>query len=120
MPNRPQIDASKAIAMAQQGISAPIIAERLGVRTPTVYRAFRKNGFYTKTMKRIECGPESNYPPEGKHKFDRKDEWKNDFDAEEREIAARRILPRDPCFRCGARGDVQCGCSKAPVGWRAG
>lgn len=46
--------------------------------------------------------------------------WKDDLEAEERAIAARRILPRDPCFRCGARGDIGCGCPKQRLGWRVG
>jgi hypothetical protein len=35
-------------------------------------------------------------------------------------IDPSRLVDRDTCFRCGARGDYGCKCSKAPLGWSAG
>lgn len=35
-------------------------------------------------------------------------------------IAEPIRVERDPCFRCGARGDHGCKCSKGKLGWHAG
>ncbi len=116
-----KVNEAKAIAMHKQGVKTKDIAYHLGCKQPAIYRAFRRAGYFTPGMLRSAVGPESNYPPAATdRKFGPTENWKNDLDAEEREIAARRIAPRDPCFRCGARGDFGCGCPKTPLGWRAG
>lgn len=121
MASRVQIDPDHCVSLAKDGLTARQIATRLGVRPPCIYRAFRRAGYATGGMKRRGIGPEANYPPSGNSRHSGPTEnWRSDIEAEEAEIAARRIAPRDPCPRCGVRGDIGCGCSKARLGWRAG
>lgn len=121
MASQPQIDPAQCVKLHKQGLSVKIIAHRIGCRPPAVYRAFRRVGYSTWGMKRRDIGAPANYPPEAKaREYGPTENWRSDMDAEEAAIAARRIPPRDPCPRCGVRGDIGCGCVKQPLGWRAG
>ena len=120
MATRMEIDAAECVKLAKSGLKVRKIAERMGCRPPAVYRALRRGGYATSGMTRRGIGPEANYPPTPKGAYNCSGTARVDIDAEEAEIAARRIQPRDPCARCGVRGDIGCGCTKAPIGWRAG
>lgn len=100
-----------------EGVTVQQIAADFGVKLPAIYRAFRQRNYRTEKMKRADEGANFNYPPAAN---DRQGQRKFDMEAEEAAIAAMRIVPRDPCPRCGVRGDIGCRCPKTPLGWRAG
>lgn len=115
MRHNVEIDEAKAIKLHKQGMKVRDIAIRLRCKPPSIYRAFQRNGH-----KVAERAPGAGgirgalFPPAMKAS-----PIENRAQYEEEAIAAMRIAPRDPCQRCGVRGDIGCGCNKAPLGWRA-
>lgn len=98
------------------------IAARLGITVPAVYRAFRRQGYFLATMKEPNL-PRARKPadllPPDPLPSQRPGTPGAKAIAEQERMALPRV-ERDPCGRCGARGDYGCGCRRASVGWCVG
>lgn len=112
--SRALVDAKQAVSMHKRGRSVADIAAYFGVKRPCVYGAFKRQGYETAEM----IARRAATPSRSHHNLHN-----------EALAAGRPRMPaandgqrveRDPCFRCGVRGDIGCGCRKAAVGWCAG
>jgi hypothetical protein len=123
------VDDQEAIRLHRDDkLTVAQIAIHFGVRNPAIYRAFTRGGYAYQTVCRlrpqkphrpIPAQPRGKLPPSRVYPADR--HVRDDFHAEEEAVAARRIMPRDPCQRCGTRADHGCKHRAAPpLGWRVG
>lgn len=108
MPRRQLVDAAEAVRLSKEGKTAAAIALVFGCQTPAIYRAFNKMGHVTETMLAHRAKVRK-------------------FNPTSRRVTAiaipedvEPIAPRDPCQRCGTRGDIGCRHTKAPLGWAVG
>jgi hypothetical protein len=103
---------SEMCALFSAGMKAKRIAELFGVQTPAVYKALRTGGVLPPYARRLPGGP--GRPAGGGEPGYTANRLKRsaDFIAEReaREPLRPDVVPidRDPCFYCGARGDLGC------------
>lgn len=111
------VDSALAVQLHREGNrTVPQIAVHFGVQPPSIYKAFRKHGYFTPGMleNRKPREPRMYLPPAaGKCLLGRPI-------AAVKAVNALPIVNRDPCFRCGTRGDLGCKCNKGALGWHAG
>lgn len=99
----------------KRGEPVRVIAERFGVQNPAVYKALRRGGVLPPYQPRKHGG--KGRPVGGGVKGYTEQRLKRSADAIARKEAklpplpTQQIVDRDPCFFCGARGDV-CQCKK--------
>lgn len=110
---RKWIDAERAAALYWQGLTVPQIAERLGFRTGSVTRALVSRGIISERNFTVD-------DPSRFRRSDRNPAFPSSRQVAEAEKMAMPRVERDPCHRCGARGDYGCGHDRAPVGWCVG
>lgn len=116
--SRKRIDAALAVSMHRDSdVKVRDIAAFFDCQCPAIYRAFRAQGYFTVNM--IERRPPPAVPiylPPAAPTREHNGRTSNC----DKMLDALPIVYRDPCMRCGTRGDIGCKCSKARIGWHAG
>jgi hypothetical protein len=99
------------------GLTVRAIARHFGVQEPCIYRAFRLEQYFTPNMlERRHERSIGRLPPNPKGGASAL--AKGVYIPREENLPPR--VYRDPCPRCGVRGDIGCGHSKGALGWCAG
>jgi hypothetical protein len=128
MPTR-KVDPLAVLALFNDQVPVVAIAEKFGVQRAAVYRCLYRQGI-------VSCDSRPGMPPAGTQlrkaaNFNkRRDHAKGKgptgitrhraTGAAAFENAPPPIEPRDPCLRCGVRGDIGCKHRRAPLGWSVG
>lgn len=82
-----KLNSEQVLKLHQKGVSARQIAERYGVQPPAVHKVLRR----LRETKHVDKKP------------------KLIVRTSKEDLPESRYTQRDPCFWCGARGDVECG-----------
>lgn len=115
MPRRFVDDALAAKLHLEDKVPVAIIAKQMRVQPPAIYRALYRQG--VKPMGRpANDGPKLKLPPQPAHNGNPACPPASKVAKREEEAALPRV-DRDPCWRCGVRGDIGCGCPKPGLQW---
>ena len=111
-----RVNAAHAVMLHRdKGWPVVQIAAHFEVQKPAIWNAFRRERYFTPAMK------------EGRKRSVRANFGGNNggrprvYDSPPR-YTEPRIVPdnREPCPRCGIRGEIGCKHSRAPIGWSVG
>lgn len=114
MPRKFVDDAAVVRLHIQDKVPIAAIAKRMRVQPPAIYRALYRMGH--KPLGRPQPAPsEPRLPPPPA--ANQNAAVPTDKRLAEQAMLATERVNRDPCFRCGVRGDIGCGCYKGQTEW---